>query len=275
VKRVVVPYLLVIAFLHASHAQSGRYLGFDRNEYPGDETLQALHRSFFFTGFWLNNPPGTKNNSWVGKRNTLQKAGFGFLVVFNGRSYAEIKTSGDANRLGAADAAAAVSSARREGFPSKTIIFLDQEEGGRLLPEQREYLHAWVDGIIAAAFRAGVYCSGIAYKEGSGVSVITAEDIRKNSGKRSLSFWISNDACPPSPGCAVPKQDLVPSASGIPFADIWQFAQSPRRDNFANQCSATYNADKSCYLPDTETPRLAVDLNVAASADPSHGRTEE
>jgi len=73
----------------------------------------------------------------------------------------------------------------------------------------------------------------------------------------------------------LPKQDLVPSASGIPFAEIWQFAQSPRRDSFANQCFATYNADKSCYLPDTEAQRLAVDLNVATSADPSHGRTEE
>ncbi len=34
------------------------YLGFDRNDYPGDGNLPALRKSFAFTGFWLNNPPG-------------------------------------------------------------------------------------------------------------------------------------------------------------------------------------------------------------------------
>jgi len=29
------------------------YLGFDRNEYPGDGNLRALHRSFAFMGYWL------------------------------------------------------------------------------------------------------------------------------------------------------------------------------------------------------------------------------
>ena len=36
------------------------YFGFDRNEYPGDNLLPALHRSFSYTGYWLNNPPGAK-----------------------------------------------------------------------------------------------------------------------------------------------------------------------------------------------------------------------
>ena len=59
------------------------------------------------------------------------------------------------------DAAAAVASAKREGFPAKTIIFLDQEQGGRMLPEQKAYIYAWVDGVTAAGFRAGIYCSGM------------------------------------------------------------------------------------------------------------------
>ena len=37
------------------------YLGFDRNAYPGDANLKALHQTFSYTGYWLNNPPGEHN----------------------------------------------------------------------------------------------------------------------------------------------------------------------------------------------------------------------
>jgi hypothetical protein len=254
------------------------YIGFDRNDYPGEANLKILHQSFSYSGYWLNNPPGAKANSWTGKRRTLQAAGFGFLVLFNGRTYAEIKRAGDAVKLGASDATAAVRTARTEGFPLQTIIFLDQEQGGRLLREQRTYLHAWVDGVTAAHFAAGVYCSGIAAKEDSGVSIVTAEDIRQNAGGREIKYWVVNDSCPPSPGCTVSRKDLSPKSSGIPFADIWQFAQSPKRPDFARGCSATYSKDGNCYPPGVSSAqdpaqRLYLDLNVATSNDPSHGRT--
>jgi hypothetical protein len=112
-------------------------------------------------------------------------------------------------------------------FRPRTIIFLDQEEGGRLLPEQRAYLHAWADAVQSAGFRPGVYCTGIAFKEGSGATVITAEDIQQNANGRQLEYWVTNDSCPPSPGCALPDKPPNPSASGVPFADAWQFAQPP------------------------------------------------
>ena len=128
------------------------YLGFDRNDYPGDENLKPLRQTFSYAGFWLNHPPGEKTNTWAGKRQTLQSAGFGFLILFNGRLYAELKTVSSAARLGKSDAQAAIASARREGFPAGAIIFLDQEEGGRMLPEQKAYIYAWVDGVAAAGF---------------------------------------------------------------------------------------------------------------------------
>jgi hypothetical protein len=260
-------------------AQSG-HLGFDRNDYPGDSNLKILRQTFSYSGYWLNHPPGAKTNSWTGKRKILQAAGFGFLVLFNGRTYAEIKSAGDAAKLGNSDAAAAVAAARAEGFPSQTIIFLDQEQGGRLLPEQRAYLHAWVDGVSAAQFAAGVYCSGIAAKEGSGASIVTAEDIRKNAGGRKIKYWVVNDACPPSPGCSVSREHLSAQSSGIVFAEVWQFSQSPKRSDFARGCPANYNKDGNCYPPgmvSAKDPaqRLSVDLDVAASSDPSHGKTRD
>jgi len=252
------------------------YIGFDRNDYPGDANLKILRRTFSYSGYWLNNPPGAKTNSWTGKRKTLQDAGFGFLVLFNGRMYAEIKAAGDAAKVGRSDAAAAVAAARAQGFPFQTVIFLDQEQGGRLLPEQRSYLHAWVDGVNSAHFVAGVYCSGIAAREGSGVSIVTAEDIRKNAGGRKIKYWVVNDSCPPSPGCTVSKKDLLPESSGVSFADVWQFSQSPKRTDFASGCSGNYNKDGNCYPPGIDpAQRLHVDLDVATSIDPSHGRTRD
>ncbi len=215
------------------------YIGFDRNDYPGDSNLRSLRQTFSYSGYWLNHPPGAKTNSWSGKRKILEAAGFGFLVLFNGRTYAEIKAAGDAARLGSSDAAAAVSAARAEGFPSQTIIFLDQEQGGRLLPEQRAYLHALVDAVNSAQFLAGVYCSGIAAREGSGASIVTAEDIRKNAAGRKIKYWVVNDSCPPSPGCAVLRKELLPKSSGISFADVWQFSQSPKRTDFAGAAPLT------------------------------------
>ena len=121
----------------AAWAQAQTYLGFDRNDYPGDVNLAALRQTFSYAGYWLNNPPGEKTNTWAGHRAAVEKAGFGFLVLFNGRLYAELKTEAYATRLGQSDAKAAAAAARREGFPRATIIFLDQEQGGRMLPEQK------------------------------------------------------------------------------------------------------------------------------------------
>jgi len=249
--------------------QAASYLGFDRNDYPGDNSIGELHNTFAYAGYWLNNPPGAKTNTWAGKRSKLEAAGFGFLVLFNGRLYRELNAN--ASQLGGSDAIAAVAAVKREGFPAQTLIFLDQEEGGRLLPEQKAYLFAWVDGVSRAGFRAGVYCSGIAAKEKGGENVVTAEDIRQNAGARHIAYWVTNDACPPSPGCVAHGRPPLPDASGVDFAEVWQFAQSPKRKDVARGCERSYAADGNCYAPGSGQ-NLHVDLNTATSADPSYGR---
>jgi len=252
-------------------AQGAAFLGFDRNTYPGDASLKSLHQTFSYTGYWLNNPPGEKTNTWTGHRAAVESAGFGFLVLFNGRLYAELKSVVNATKLGNSDASAAVSSARREGFPAHTIIFLDQEQGGRMLPEQKAYIYAWVDAVTAAGFRAGIYCSGIPSKDDN--NIVTAEDIRASSSGRDITYWSINDACPPAPGCAFPMHPASPAESGVRFAEVWQFAQSPQRKDVAAHCS-NYNRDGECYPPGiSPAQRLHVDVDTATSADPSHGRT--
>src|SRR5882672_6920321 len=242
-----VRWLAALAFSCAAlQAQSGPYLGFDRNTYPGDANLNALHQPFSYTGYWLNNPPSERTNTWAGHRAAIESAGFGFLVLFNGRVYAELKSVANAKKLGNSDAQAAAAAARGEGFPAHTVIFLDQEQGGRMLPEQKAYIYAWVDAVTATGFRAGVYCSGIPAKEGK-TSVVTADDIRADARGRKLTYWVTNDVCPPSPGCGF-SNPPNPAQSGIKFADVWQFAQSPRRPDFAAMCR-NYSPDGNCYPP--------------------------
>src|SRR5437868_4308001 len=84
--------------------EASTYLGFDRNTYPGDANLKALHQTFSYTGYWLNSPPAERTNTWAGHRAVVESAGFGFLVLFNGRLYAELKSVANATRLGNSDA---------------------------------------------------------------------------------------------------------------------------------------------------------------------------
>src|SRR5438445_273567 len=219
------------------------YLGFDRNDYPGDAALPILRKSFSFAGYWLGPPPGAKTNSWLGKRELLRSLGFGFLVLYTGPQSSELQQQwseehvfnnlksrmSSARRKGLSDARQAAAAARKEGFPSHTVIFLDIEEGGRLPAVYHAYLRSWVDQLAYAGYRAGVYCSGMPVDEGGGITILTADDIRNNIGSRDLVYWVFNDACPPSPGCAIPQNPPPTSASALPYATVWPFAQFARR----------------------------------------------
>lgn len=259
---------------HAQTSATGRYLGFDRNTFPGEAALPALRQHFSFVGYWLNTPPGAHSNSWAGHRAILVQAGFGFLVLWNGRLDAQIKHAGVSPEiLGRADAAHAITAAQREHFPPGTLLFLDQEEGGRLLPEQAAYLLAWTEAVAAISFRPGVYTSGqpVTDGPGPGETITTAADISTRVRTQHLhpvALWVAQDSCGPSTGCT-----LIPppfSANGTPDALVWQYAQSPRRPEITRTCARTYNAHGNCTVP--ELPALFLDLNLSPSADPSRGR---
>ena len=271
--RLLPTFFILLAFLPAAVGQqSASHLGFDRNEYPGDAALPALRRHFSFVGYWLTNPPGEKSNSWLGKREVLSKNDFGFLILANGREDAKITSASRAARvsptaLGQTDGAAAVAAAKREHFPAGAIIFLDQEEGGRLTDGQLGYIRGWVQRVIDGGYRPGVYASGQPVTDGPGATITTAQDIRARVGQKVV-LWVYQDACPPSNGCTLRPPAL--SANGTPDAEVWQYAQSPRRKEITVACAKTYAADGNCYLPDF--PGVHLDLNLAGSDDPSHGR---
>jgi hypothetical protein len=277
---------LLLAAACAGAAQQS-YPGFDRNDYPGDAALPALRKDFRYTGYWLNPPSGESRDTWTGKRALLKRYGFGFLVLFNGRADAELQGR-DAAAIGASDGKTAVALAARQGFPPNVLIFLDQEEGGRLLPEQTAYLFAWIDAVRAAGARAGVYCSGIPVPDGHGKTITTAQDIaerlaalpssKSKGAERSKGrgaervLWVADDRCPPSPGCSLSTPSIATAFSPAvqPYVAAWQYAQSPRRARFSAACPANQDPGGNCYAPGLpQGANSFVDLNAADSPDPS------
>jgi hypothetical protein len=109
-------------------------------------------------------------------------------------------------------------------------------------------------------------------KEGAGVSITTADDIRSHAATQDIAVWAYNDVCPPSPGCTFPENPPSVSRSGIPSATVWQFAQSPRRKEYTARCAATYSKDGNCYAPGDTAHNWFLDVNAATSADPSNGK---
>jgi hypothetical protein len=247
------------------------YLGFDRNLYPGDDALPILRNTFSFTSYWLSPPPGERTNTWKGKRELLLSQGFGFLLLYSGRESRELKNEAGARQIGFQDAKNAAAAAKSEGFAPGAIIFLDIEEGGRLPADYHAYLAVWSEELTGAGYHPGVYCSGMPVEDGPGVTITTADNIRKFAKSPDITFWAYNDFCPPSPGCAFPHDPTPPSLGGISYAEVWQFAQSPRRKEFTARCPAKYAPDGNCYSPNDTRHQWFLDVNTATSPDPSGG----
>jgi hypothetical protein len=244
------------------------YLGFDRNDYPGDAALPVLRKTFTFAGYWLSPPPGIRNSSWTGKRAVLKGQGFGFLLLYRGRTSDQLHDMRQATRLGQLDARDAAAVARREGFAERSVIFLDLEEGGRLGESLHAYILEWAGELGKLGFSPGVYCSGEVVDEGDGVKIITADDIRAHMGSTPLVYWVFRDSCPPSPGCVDVKNPPSLSASGVSYAAVWQFVRSPREKDSAGNCKG-YAPDEQCYATVDTAHRWNLDLNIASSVNPS------
>ncbi len=161
-------------------------------------------------------------------------------------------------------------SRRPRGISGGAVIFLDQEEGGSLLPEQVAYIGAWIAGLGHSRYKPGVYCSGIAVPSGPKM-ISTAEHVESRFA--GVKLWVWNDRCPPAPGCIVADRGFDPAQSGFSQALVWQYAQSPRRPENTAACQRTYAQDGMCYVPRLPHSRQTyVDLNISRLPDPSRGR---
>jgi hypothetical protein len=165
----------------ADAQQEGKNMGFDTHTYPGDRTMAAWKAApgapYRWVGYYLPSPCH-KNRSWVGKRQTLVEMGWGIAVVYVGQqtwnraprklsparraALTKSKASCNADLVaadrGSADGADAILVAVSEGFPQRSIVFLDIERMEKMPDAMRDYYRAWARQLLTdGRYRPGVY----------------------------------------------------------------------------------------------------------------------
>ena len=165
----------------ADAQQAGKNMGFDTHTYPGDKTMAAWKAApgapYRWVGYYLPAPCHT-DKSWSGKRPTLVAMSWGLAVVYVGqqtwgrtprkltaaRTAAILKSKKPCNadlitaERGRADGDDAIAATEREGFPARSIVFLDIERMEKMPSAMRDYYRAWTRRLLEdGRYRPGVY----------------------------------------------------------------------------------------------------------------------
>jgi hypothetical protein len=233
---------------------NGPYLGFDTSIYPGDAAMQSWrdHANYDWVGFYLP-APCHKDESWSGKRETIERMGWGVAVVYVGQQTwgqtpqpgARVRegTKCTTNLLTAAqgrlEADDAIAKSLAEGFLPGTAIFLDIEHMERVPNAMREYYLAWTERVLEdGRFRPAYYAHTRNAQQ-------IYDDVRALFDRREIEsdppFWIA--------GGSNFGRDRDPQEVGHRFAAVWQGVLD------------TWEKHASHGLP--------IDINVAAVPSPS------
>jgi hypothetical protein len=164
----------------ADEEKAGHNLGFDTHTFPGEKTMRAWKNApgapYSWVGYYLP-APCHKDGSWTGKRQLLTDMGWGIAIVFVGQQtwgknpkplsaaqVARLAKSGatcNAGLLtterGIADGNSAITVTAREGFPQKSIVFLDIERMEKMPEAMRMYYRAWARTLL----KDGRYVPGV------------------------------------------------------------------------------------------------------------------
>ena len=156
----------------ADEQMNGRHLGFDTYTYPGDATMRAWKEApgapYRWVGFYLTSPCH-KGKSWNGKRQALADMGWGLAAVYVGqqtwdrvprpltparaavlaKSGATCNADFISSARGDAEGADATVVMSREGFPARSVIFLDIERMEKMPQVMRDYYRAWTRRVLA------------------------------------------------------------------------------------------------------------------------------
>jgi hypothetical protein len=232
----------------------GPYLGFDTSNYPGDAAMLAWRRNagYDWVGYYLP-APCHKDESWTGKRDTLEAMGWGLAVVYVGQqTWGKTPRAGGRTTRGATcatnlispergrvDAEDAIARTAAEGFPTGTAIFLDIEHMNAVPNAMREYYTAWTERVLEdGRFRPAYYAHN------ANAQTIYA-DVRAVLDRRGIEsdppFWIA--------GGSNFGRDRNPQDVGHEFADVWQGVLDTWEKH--------------------DRVRLPIDVNVAAVPSPS------
>ena len=238
----------------SSETDSGPYLGFDTSRYPGDAAMQSWreHADYDWVGFYLP-APCHKDESWSGKRETIERMGWGVAVVYVGQqtwgrtprrgarvpARATCTTNLVTPARGRIDADDAIARSMAEGFAFGTAIFLDLERMETVPSAMREYYLAWTERVLEdGRFRPAYYAH-------THNATTVYADVRALFDRLGVDedppFWIA--------GGSNFGRDRHPREVGHEFAAVWQGVL----DTWEKHA----------------TVRLPIDVNVAAVPSPS------
>jgi len=216
-----------------------KFPGIDRSGYPGDSLMRLLRTEarVVWTGFYLAPAPSHPQAGWMQKRAFLRDLGYGLAPLYVGQQQGGPGSHILTAAQGRIDALEAVRLARRAGFPDQSVLYLDIESGPPAAAALMAYYRAWVQGVVAADYTPGVYCSHLLARQ------FTTADSRAIP-------WIFHLKFPNGHTFPLPLPVPAPSSSDFTGARMLQFAQA-----------ATIRFSSRTLTP--------VDLDSSTTADPS------
>ncbi|HVX40946.1 MAG TPA: glycoside hydrolase domain-containing protein [Gemmatimonadaceae bacterium] len=222
------------------------YLGFDVSGYPGDAAMAAWKypsSPYYWAGYYLPAPCHRTDTSWSGKYATLHAMGWGVLAIYVGqqdwsqipadiavaeraqpsellapmRDYSTLFTTCSASLLsvdqGRAEALDAIAKLEGDGFPTRSIVYLDVEYVSTVSPALLDYIRGWLTGILAdGTYRPGIYMA----KSNSATIHDAAHATAAQYAAPDPAFWIAS-----SVGFDTTRN---PTDVGLSYASVWQGA---------------------------------------------------
>ncbi|MBV9772515.1 MAG: DUF1906 domain-containing protein, partial [Gemmatimonadetes bacterium] len=145
--------------------------GFDVGRYPGDPVLRTWKENapYEWVGYYLP-APCHRDASWSGKRENLEKLGWGVAVLYvgqqafggsaskatPGKPVSQCSSAHLSAERGRADAQDAIRKAKAEGFVPGSVVFIDIQPTRRMPAELVAYYRAWTVEML----RDGYYLPG-------------------------------------------------------------------------------------------------------------------
>jgi hypothetical protein len=182
------------------------FFGFDTYAHPGDALLAVWRERspYRFLGYYLPSPCH-RDASWTGSRARLVALGYAPVPIYVGyQAQGPCSRRAPTAPQGAIHGARAAALAAAEGFPPRSVVFLDVEHMDAVPRAMLRYLRAWSDALLAGGCAPGIYCH-----------VRNAAAIRGALGAPEPVFWVAGNTPAFSPGA-------LPADSGVPFARLWQ-----------------------------------------------------
>lgn len=221
-------------------ASTGSVPGFDTSLYPGDAAMRSwLYPAspYRWTGYYLA-APCHRDITWTGKYSTLATMGWGTTAIYVGQQdwtqipgpalnravdpespagatvgqLATCSASLLSAQQGLDEAADAAAKMRADGFPDRSVVFLDVEFVTSVTPALLDYYRAWIRGVL----QDGRYLPGVYAAKSNAVTLYNAALELYRAGGRTDAppFWIAS-----SSGFTMTAK---PAAVGLEFAKLWQ-----------------------------------------------------